>query len=138
MGSRARPADRTFLRGPIDFPATTYAHRLSHARFWGEDIESRARMCHDNEGTQRYAVGMAVSATGQVAGPWQQLDLPLFAADGGHGMIFRTFAGQLMLALHQPNSGSRERARFFQLIDVGDRLEIVITDDQPIETTAGE
>ncbi len=75
-------------------------------------------------GDQQYAVGCAVSTTGSIAGPWEQLDEPLFAADGGHGMIFRTFNDRLMLALHQPNSGNRERARFFQLKDVGDRLEI--------------
>jgi hypothetical protein len=75
-------------------------------------------------GDQQYAVGCAVSTTGSVGGPWEQLDEPLFAGDGGHGMIFRTFDGRLMLALHQPNSGQRERARFFQLQDGGDRLEI--------------
>lgn len=76
-------------------------------------------------GEQRYAVGLAVSTTGKVAGPWEQMEKPLFAADGGHGMIFETFDGQLMLTLHQPNSDRAERARFFELRDTGDSLEIV-------------
>ena len=63
-------------------------------------------------GARQYAVGMAISSSGKIAGPWQQVAQPLFAADGGHGMIFRTFDGQLMLALHQPNSGGKERGAF--------------------------
>ncbi len=75
-------------------------------------------------GESRYAVGLAVSQSGKIIGPWKQVDEPLFAADGGHGMIFRTFDGQLMLVLHQPNSGERERARLFKLRDAGDTLEL--------------
>ena len=49
---------------------------------------------------------------------------PLFANDGGHGMIFRTFRGQLMLALHQPNKTPRERIHLFELEDTGETLRI--------------
>ena len=54
---------------------------------------------------RRYAAGLARSRTGKVAGPWEQVDEPLVAVNGGHGMIFRTFDGKLMMTLHQPNSG---------------------------------
>jgi hypothetical protein len=37
-------------------------------------------------------------------------------------MAFRTFAGQLKLALHQPNGGGRERARFLDVAEEGGRL----------------
>ncbi len=75
-------------------------------------------------GDQQYAVGMAVSSSGKITGPWRQIDQPLFTSDGGHGMVFRTFEGRLMLALHQPNSGGRERARFIKLQDTGDLLQL--------------
>jgi hypothetical protein len=70
------------------------------------------------------AVGVAVSATGQLRGPWRQQAEPLFADGGGHGMIFRRFDGQLMLVLHQPNEGGRERARLFELEDTGETVRI--------------
>jgi beta-xylosidase len=84
----------------------------------------RLLMIWSSFGTQRYAVGLAISESGKVTGPWRQIDSPLFAADGGHGMIFKTFDGKLMLAIHQPNSGNKERARFFELLDTGDTLKI--------------
>lgn len=75
-------------------------------------------------GTGGYTVGIAISASGKVRGPWTQQAEPLFADGGGHGMIFKRFDGQLMLVLHQPNDGGRERARLFELEDTGDTLHI--------------
>lgn len=72
-----------------------------------------------------YAVGIAESTTGKVAGPWKQHPEPLMDENGGHGMLFRTFDGNLCLVLHQPNSpGGQERARLFEIEDRGDTLRI--------------
>lgn len=71
----------------------------------------------------KYMLGIAYSTSGKVAGPWKQTDKPLLAIDGGHGMIFRTFDGRLVMAIHQPNSG-KIRARLFELEDVGNTLQI--------------
>jgi len=60
----------------------------------------------------------------QATGPWKQIPEPLFKAGGGHGMIFETFDGRLMLVLHQPNSGGNERARFFELEDTGGAIRL--------------
>ncbi len=60
-------------------------------------------------GVSEYAIGQARSETGSVFGPWTQIEDPLVAANGGHGMIFDTFDGQMMLAYHQPNSRGKER-----------------------------
>lgn len=74
----------------------------------------------------KYAIGQAVSATGKVAGPWRQQEGLLFEDHGGHGMIFETFEGQLMLTFHQPNSpGGAERAVIYELSDEGDELRVV-------------
>lgn len=48
----------------------------------------------------------------------------LFSDDGGHGMIFKRFDGQLMLVLHQPNKRPNERGRLFELEDTGEALRI--------------
>lgn len=65
----------------------------------------------------RYAQGLAVSESGSVLGPWKQQPEPLFASDGGHGMVFKTFDGRIMLALHTPNKTPNERAIFIELIE---------------------
>jgi arabinan endo-1,5-alpha-L-arabinosidase len=71
-----------------------------------------------------YTVGIAESESGKLIGPWIQQPDPLFADGGGHGMLFRRFDGQLMLVLHQPNDGGRERARLFEIEDTGDSLRL--------------
>ena len=73
-----------------------------------------------NEG---YAIGMAESTSGKVRGPWKQHPEPLFTRDGGHGMIFKTFEGQLCIVFHQPNGGGAERAHIFELEDTGETLK---------------
>ncbi|MBO5660466.1 MAG: family 43 glycosylhydrolase [Bacteroidaceae bacterium] len=71
-----------------------------------------------------YAIGIAESATGRVLGPWRQQKEPLFEKNGGHGMIFRTFEGQIRLVLHSPNGGGLERAHLFEIEDCGDTLKL--------------
>ena len=71
-----------------------------------------------------YAIGIAESATGRVFGPWRQQKEPLFEKNGGHGMIFRTFDGELRLVLHSPNGGGLERAHLFEIEDCGDTLKL--------------
>ena len=58
-----------------------------------------------------YAQGLAVSDNGDIDGHFTQLP-PLFPEDGGHGMLFRTPEGELLLALHSPNKHLLERPRF--------------------------
>ena len=71
-----------------------------------------------------YCVLQTRSATGRVAGPWGCHE-PLFMGDGGHGMMFETFDGRLMLALHQPNEGPLERMKLFEVREAEAGLEIV-------------
>jgi hypothetical protein len=75
-------------------------------------------------GKDGYTVGLATSASGALRGPWRQQAEPLFADGGGHGMLFTRFDRQLMLVLHQPNDGGRERARLFEIEDTGETLRI--------------
>jgi hypothetical protein len=44
--------------------------------------------------------------------------------DAGHSMIFRTFDGTLMLALHQPNRTPDERPVFRQVKEVGGQIKL--------------
>jgi len=88
-------------------------------------------------GSANYAVGVAESTSGKISGPWIQQSEPLFKADGGHAMIFRTFQGQLMLCLHQPNTRQTERMKIIPLVDVGTTLRISDAEKQPPPSPAG-
>jgi hypothetical protein len=70
-----------------------------------------------------YVQALARSTTGELAGPWEQLGT-LVEGNSGHGMLFRTFAGQLMLVLHQP-FGRDARANLYEMEDVGDVVRVV-------------
>jgi len=40
-------------------------------------------------------------------------------------MIFRTFEGQLMLALHTPNESPKERALFVPIVEEGGQIRLL-------------
>lgn len=59
-----------------------------------------------------YAIAAARSQSGKLLGPWVHDAPPVFDRDGGHGMVFRTFTGRLMLSIHTPNDTPNERPIF--------------------------
>ena len=64
---------------------------------------------------QAYAVGLALSESGLVRGPWRQLETPLYPANGGHGMLFEEKDGSLCFTLHTPNDKYLERPAFYEV-----------------------
>ncbi len=74
-----------------------------------------------------YSVLQCVSDSGTVRGPWKHL-APLYTRDGGHGMLFRTFGGQLTLTLHQPNTSPDERMRLYPAEETSTGLKIKPTE----------
>lgn len=70
------------------------------------------------------ATGIAISESGKIAGPWVQQDEPVFKANGGHAMLFKTFEGKLMMILHSPYNGDT-RPHIFEMEDTGNTLRIV-------------
>jgi beta-xylosidase len=87
-------------------------------------VSGRLLMLWSSFSTGGYTVGMARSTSGDILGPWQQIPEPLYAGDGGHCMVFRTFEGQLMLAYHRPNESPGERPFFVPLREKDGLLEI--------------
>ena len=78
-----------------------------------------------------YAVGIAWSDNGKIDGNWFHQPVPLYARgafyefNGGHGMLFEDFNGQLTLALHSPNGSTPEHpttAVFIPVEDTGDTV----------------
>ena len=73
-------------------------------------------------GAQGYTQAVARSESGDITGPWVQEETLLMEKDGGHGMLFRDFSGQLRLVLHSPNKTPLERPRFFPVEETGGAL----------------
>lgn len=74
-----------------------------------------------------YVLMAAYSQSGSIRGPWVQDPELLFDKNGGHGMLFRTFDGILMLSMHyvDPNDEhSRRQPMFVEVDNSGDRLTI--------------
>lgn len=76
-----------------------------------------------------YAVGMSVSESGKLAGPWRHLDELLFEQNGGHGMMFRGFDGKKYFVLHGPNDHPDERANFFEIEKAEEGYRLVNKED---------
>ena len=72
-----------------------------------------------------YAVGTALSPSGDIRGPWQHEEKALFPENGGHGMLFRNKAGQLLYALHYPNDKLCERPLFVPVAEHGSTLQLI-------------
>jgi hypothetical protein len=71
-----------------------------------------------------YAVGVAVSESGLVKGPWKQMVSPIFAVNGGHGMIFKDKNNILRFALHYPNDKYKEHPIFTELVFEQGKLQL--------------
>lgn len=72
-----------------------------------------------------YAQGISRSLTGNITGPWVHDEAPIYKNDGGHGMIFQTFNGILMLTLHSPNESPNERPKFIEIIENKGRITVL-------------
>ncbi len=75
----------------------------------------------------RYAQGVAYSRSGRLEGPWEQQEQPLVADNAGHGMLFTTFEGKVLLSLHHQPMEENPGPRRPMLLEVdinGDVLKI--------------
>ena len=65
-----------------------------------------------------YAIAKAYSDNGKLNGKWILEENPIFAEDGGHGMIFETLDGKKLLSIHTGNGQSgTERPKFIEFND---------------------
>ena len=71
-----------------------------------------------------YTVGLAISDSGKLASSWRQQAEPLYQKDGGHGMLFTTFDGKLLMVLHSPNNRGAQ-PHIFELEDTGETLKVI-------------
>lgn len=74
-----------------------------------------------------YTQGVAYSESGTLDGPWVQEQNPITPPNFGHGMLFRTFEGKLLMSVHSHKDigGHYHRVpHLFEVDDSGDRIVI--------------
>jgi hypothetical protein len=74
-----------------------------------------------------YIQGVAYSKSGTLDGPWIQEREPVTPPDFGHGMMFRTFEGKLLMVIHSHKNVIGRTVRIphlFEVDDSGDKLLI--------------
>jgi hypothetical protein len=74
-----------------------------------------------------YVQGVAYSESGTLDGPWVQQEEPITPPNFGHGMLFRTFEGKLLMSVHSHKSVDGRYIRIphlFEVDDSGDRIEV--------------
>ena len=77
--------------------------------------DGRLHLLWSSFGEGGYVQALAHSNTDGIDGHWTVDRELLFDRNGGHGMIFRDFAGQYFLTLHSPNKTLMERPVFRRL-----------------------
>lgn len=107
--------------------------RVSDGAFLYKTRNGGLIMLWSSFGDDGYACSYATSRSGKITGPWIQADELLFDQDGGHGMIFETFDDRLMMVLHAPNSPGDSRARFVEIEDTGDAIQLKQPPEPPAE-----
>lgn len=60
-----------------------------------------------------YTVGLVVSESGSLRGPWRHQPEAVFTGDCGHGMFFTDKAGQMYFTMHYPNEKLKEHPVFY-------------------------
>ncbi len=73
---------------------------------------------------KRYTTSLAFSESGSLGGPWVHRDTPIISGDVGHGNIFRSFDGELLLAVHRYFKQPHTRLQIYALEDLGDDLKV--------------
>ena len=75
-----------------------------------------------------YTQGVAYSQSDRLEGPWIQEQHPITPPNFGHGMMFRTFDGRLLMSIHSHSVSNRgqyvRHPCFFTLDDKGDKLKV--------------
>ncbi len=71
-----------------------------------------------------YTTSFAYSDNGKLSGNWLQREQPVIDGDRGHGNIFKTFDGELRVALHRYFNQPFTRLQIYSAEDTGDTIKI--------------
>lgn len=77
-----------------------------------------------------YVQGVAYSESGTLDGPWVQEKDPITPPNFGHGMLFCTFEGKLLMSVHSHKSVNGRTIRIPHLFEVDDSGDKIVVQDQ--------
>ena len=75
-------------------------------------------------GKERYLQEVCYSESGTIAGPWVQEPEPFLGNNSGHGMLFRTFDGELRYVVHHVEGNGPRKPQYWTVVDSGDKLKL--------------
>ena len=104
-------------------------NQVAEAPFLFRTKSGRLGMLWSTWSSIGYTQGVAYSESGKIIGPWIQESEPLTPCGFGHGMLFRTFEGKLLLVCHgwRHDKNGRRTTRFPVLYDVEDSDKLILT-----------
>lgn len=77
-----------------------------------------------------YVVLGAVSKSGNIFGPWEHSEKPVFEDNGGHAMFFNDTTGKTVMCIHAPERDKLERAHLYYIAEEENGIKII--DEIPI------
>lgn len=111
----------------INSKGDTIPHKVTDGPFLFRTQTGRLGMLWTSWIYDVYAQGVAYSESGTLDGPWLQEPEPITPPNFGHGMLFRTFEGKLLMAIHSHKNVNGRYIRIphlFEVDDSGDKIEV--------------
>ena len=118
-----RASDSPWSREVID--GDTVASKVTDGPYLFRTQTGRLGMIWTSWIYDVYTQGVAYSESGTLDGPWVQEEQPITPPNFGHGMLFRTFDGQLLMSVHSHkdiNSHFHRVPHLFKVDDSGDKM----------------
>ena len=107
-----QPADEVYVADGPELFRSMDGHLLMLWSSWKDD----------GHGKSIYVQSVARSDSGELSGPWTQLD-PIVEQHSGHGILFHSLDNGLKLIVHRPFKNAR--GKLYDVKDAGDHLEIM-------------
>ena len=112
-----------------------WVRKIVHDRFPGDNYVTdgpflyrlkggELLMLWSSFGEHGYVEAISRSDNNDITGNWVPDEELLFERDGGHGMLFATRDGKLMLTLHSPNETPLERPAFYEMEERDGKLAV--------------
>ena len=120
-----RASDSPWSREVID--GDTVASKVTDGPYLFRTQTGRLGMIWTSWIYDVYTQGVAYSESGTLDGPWVQEEQPITPPNFGHGMLFRTFDGQLLMSVHSHKdiNGHYHRVpHLFKVDDSGDKIVV--------------
>ncbi len=123
-----RASDSPWSREVID--GDTVASKVTDGPYLFRTQTGRLGMIWTSWIYDVYTQGVAYSESGTLDGPWVQEEQPITPPNFGHGMLFRTFDGQLLMSVHSHKDINGHYHRVPHLFKVDDSSDKIVVKEE--------